>query len=114
MATSDHTGPFGIVDNSLTLTNSVITTDFTSLTLNFDMFYLRYWEDNTTPAGYPEYVEIDVSIDGGGAWTTIETIEADYGYGSNFLNKNIDLIGYINQAGLKIRIRHYSFADNLY
>lgn len=118
LATSDHinasTTSAKPVDNSITLTTGVNTTDFTSLELTFDLFYLRYFPDNYIHPSLEEYVDIDISTDNGGTWTTLERLEEDLGYGSNFINKTYDLfaLGYNDFTQLKIRIRHYSWADD--
>ena len=118
LATSDHinasTASAKPVDNSITLATGVNTTDFTSLELTFDLFYLRYFSDNYINPSLEEYVDIDISTDNGGTWTTLERLEEDLGYGSNFINKTYDLfaLGYNDFTQLKIRVRHYSWADD--
>jgi hypothetical protein len=118
LATSDHinasTASAKPVDNSITLATGVNTTDFTSLELTFDLFYLRYFPDNYINPSLEEYVDIDISTDNGGTWTTLERLEEDLGYGSNFINKTYDLfaLGYNDFTQLKIRVRHYSWADD--
>ena len=118
MATSDHISSITTlakpVDNSITLTTAVNTTDFTSLVLSFDMFYLRYLPDNYNDPTYEEFVDIDISTNNGGSWTTLERLDEDLGYGTSFINKTYDLfaLGYNDVAELKIRIRHYSWADD--
>ncbi len=118
MATSDHinssTTSAKSVDNSLTLSNAVNTTNFTSLQLSFDLFYSRYFPDNYNDPSYEEYVDVDISADNGTNWTTLERLDEDFGYGTNFSNKTYDLfaLGYSNVSQLKIRIRHFSWADD--
>lgn len=118
LATSDHinsgTTSAKSIDNSITLTSSVNTSDFTSLELNFDIFYSRYFPDNYNDPSLEEYIDIDISTDNGSNWTTLERLDETLGYGSNFTNKSYDLfsLGYNNVTQLKIRIRHYSWADD--
>jgi len=118
LATSDHinssTTSAKSVDNSITLTSSVNTTNFTSLELNFNIFYLRYFPDNYNDPSLEEYVDIDISTDNGSSWTTLERLDETLGYGSDFINKSYDLaaLGYLDETQLKIRIRHYSWADD--
>ena len=116
LATSDHinssTSSADIIDNSITLVNAVSTENFESLTLRFDIFYLRYFENNYVHPTYDEYVDIDISIDDGNNWITLERLEEDIGYGNNFINKSYDLSGYLNETQIKIRVRHYSWATD--
>ena len=117
LATSDHinsgTTSAKPVDNSITLLNPVDTSNFTSLELSFDIFYLRYFPDNYNDPSYEEYVDIDISTDNGSSWTTLERLDEDLGYGTDFINKSYDLTAlYLNITQLKIRVRHYSWAND--
>jgi hypothetical protein len=118
MATSDHINSASTsaksVDNSMTLTTAVNTTNFVTLQLSFDLFYLRYFPDNYNDPSYEEFVDIDISTDNGSTWTTLERLDEDLGYGTSFINKTYDLValGYNNVSQLKIRFRHYSWADD--
>lgn len=91
-----HTGLVSATVNSST---------FTDLTLTFDMYYSRYYVDAANPT--LDYVTIDVSTNGGGAWTEIQRYTADVGIGTRFSAKTFNLNAYINQANLKVRIRYY-------
>lgn len=102
MSTSD-VGAF-ITHNAL-LSPVVNTNTYLDLTLSFDIFYSRYYIDG---ANLPlDYVTVDVSTDGGTAWTEIDRYTADLGYGTRFVNKTYDLSAYINQPNFRIRIQYY-------
>jgi hypothetical protein len=103
----DFSGSFPTVpmENSLTLASSVNSTGFTNLTLSFRIFYSRYYADGINPT--IENCNVEVSTNGGGAWTTLPagTYTADQGYGSSFITASFPMSGYINNTLLKIRIR---------
>lgn len=84
---------------------TVSTANFTSLTLSMRMFYSRYYEDGTSTT--LDYVTIDVSTNGGGAWTEIRRYTEDVGIGTRFETISFNLSGYLNQANLKVRVRYY-------
>lgn len=99
------------IENSLTLTNSVDTTDFLNLQLTLRLYYSRYLPDNNIV--YNEFVTIDVSLDGGTTWPiNLATFLEDKGFGSQFETLNFDLSPYINQDNLKIRIRHNCWSSS--
>jgi len=107
MATSDITT---IAHNALesSILNS---TNFLDLTLNFRIYYSSYL-DGTDPTN--DFVNVEVSTNGGGAWTTIDTYTTDQGIGTKFVSKSYNLAAYINQSNLKIRIRYYgNWTDGL-
>ena len=96
----------GIVhtENEL-LSPTVDATAFTDLTLELDMYFSRYLVN----VGTPEYVNIEVSTDGGATWPNIVTnLTDDVGYGTNFSNLSYDLTAYIGQTNLRVRIYYYS------
>ena len=84
---------------------TVSSVNFTTLTLSMRMFYSRYYEDGTSTT--LDYVTIDVSTNGGGAWTEIRRYTEDIGIGTRFETLSFDLSGYLNQANLKVRVRYY-------
>lgn len=95
-----------VIDNSL-VSPTVNSTNFTSLTLEFKLFYDRYYVDASNPTA--EYMSVDVSTNGGGTWTSISgSITSDQGYGTKFKQMSYNLNSYINQTNLKIRIRYYT------
>ncbi len=109
LATSDSpTRPTVDVENSLT-TAVLNSTGYLNLTMNLKFYYSRYYPDGTNPT--EEYVTIEVSTNGGGAWTTLQTFTADTGIGTQFFSLSYGLNAYINQTNLKIRVLHHSFAD---
>ena len=99
-------GCYYTIDNSL-VSATVNSTSFTSLTLEFKLFYDRYYVDTTNSTA--EYMSVDVSTNGGGSWTSVSgSIISDQGYGTKFKQMSYNLNAYINQANLKIRIRYYT------
>ncbi|SEP80403.1 GEVED domain-containing protein [Flavobacterium urocaniciphilum] len=106
LATSDSgTPPDVLVENSL-VSATLNSTSYLNLTMTMKFYYSRYYPDNTNNSD--EFVTIDISTNGGGAWTTLQTFTADTGIGTKFVNLSYNLNGYINQANLKVRVKHHS------
>jgi len=80
------------------------TSTFTDLTFDFDMYFSRY----VFTAAIPENVNVDVSTNGGGAWTTITTYNDDVGFGTAFAHQSIDLSAYVDETNFKVRIRYFA------
>lgn len=102
MTTSDL-GSYAI--HTALVSSTLNSTSFLNLSLNFDIYYDRYYVDGTTTT--KDYVTVDVSTNGGGAWTTIQTYTADIAIGTRFQNISFNLNSYINQSNLKVRILYY-------
>jgi hypothetical protein len=103
--------PSAPVQNALTLTNSVNTTDFLDLTLKLKFYYSRYYSGNSNPND--EYIAIELSTNGGATYPTeIARFTSNTGIGTRFVTLNYDLSAFINQTNLKIRVRHYSYAGS--
>ena len=83
---------------------TVNSTSFTDLTLTFDLFYDRYYVDGNYITY--DYVNVDVSTNGGTTWTTIKQYTKDVGYGTTFVTQSIDMSSYIGVTNLKIRINY--------
>ena len=92
------------VENAL-LSPTINSTTFLDLTLSFKIFYSRYFTDGTNLAN--DYVSVQISTNGGGAWTEITRYTADVGIGTRFENKTFNLNTYINQSNLKVRIVYH-------
>lgn len=111
LATSDINPVAGnTIENSLTLVNSVNTTNFINLKLKLKMFYSRELSNNDT--SYDEFVNIQVSTDNGSNWTNIDNILADVGIGTRFAILEYNLDSYINSNNLKIRILHHAYSSS--
>lgn len=111
LATSDINPIAGsTIENSLTLTNSVNTTDFINLTLKLKMFYSRELSNNDS--SYEEYVRLQVSTDNGSSWTNVANILSDVGIGTSFATLNYDLSAYVNNPNLRIRILHRAYSSS--
>lgn len=109
LATSDSpTRPTNDVENSL-ITGVLNSSGYLNLTLDLKFYYSRYYPDATNTT--EEYVAIQVSTNGGGAWTDIQRFTADTGIGTQFTSLSYPINGYINQTNLKFRVIHHSFAD---
>ncbi len=75
------------------------TTGYTSLTLTFRHFYSDYSATNDSA-----YVE--VSINGGTSWTTIQTYNSDLGSQASFATATVNFGDYLNQTNFKFRLRY--------
>ncbi|WP_395056598.1 GEVED domain-containing protein [Flavobacterium sp.] len=84
---------------------TVNSTTFTDLTLTFDTYYSRYYIDGANLT--LDYVTVDVSTNGGGAWTEIQRYTSDIAIGTRMQSLSYNLNAYINQANLKVRVRYY-------
>ncbi|MEO5966646.1 MAG: T9SS type A sorting domain-containing protein, partial [Ferruginibacter sp.] len=100
------------INNALTLTNSVSTVGYTSLFMDVDMFFDHYLPDGNTSIVDVLYVEI--SSNGGAAWTLIENNSADVGIGTKFLSRtyNLSVPAYLNNSQIKIRFRFRAIWTN--
>lgn len=98
MATSDVNPVTGFVYTSME-SPTVDSSNFTDLTLNFDMYFSKYLTGLD-----PDLIEIYVSTDGGTNWTLIQDYTDDVGYGTSFNSLSLDLSAYINEPNLKISI----------
>ncbi|MGF1555599.1 GEVED domain-containing protein [Paucihalobacter sp.] len=103
MSTSDVNppaapGPPGTtrVEQFLQLSTVVDATDVTNLTLTFDMYYSVFGDF------------VDVQVNDGGGWNTVNTYNASVGIGTRFAPQNIDLSAYDNANNLSFRIRFMS------
>lgn len=95
MSTSDVNPP-GPVEQMLQLTTAVDATGVTNLTLTFDMYYSIFGDF------------VDVQVNDGGGWNTVNTYNASVGIGTRFAPQNIDLSAYNGANDLSFRIRFMS------
>lgn len=102
MATSDVGS---VITHNAIMSPVINSTNYLNLTMSFDIYYSRYYVDGTSLA--LDYVTVDVSTDGGVAWTELTRYTADIGYGTRFVNKTFNLNGHINQSNLRVRVRYY-------
>lgn len=100
MSTSDVNpppapGPPGTtrVEQFLQLSTAVDATDVTNLTLTFDMYYSVFGDF------------VDVQVNDGGGWTTVDTYNASVGIGTRFATQTLDLASYDGVNNLSFRIR---------
>jgi hypothetical protein len=109
LATSDSgTPPDQLVENSIT-SGILNSTSYLNLTMTMKFYYSRYFPDNTNNAD--EFVTIDISTNGGVAWTPLQTFTVDTGIGTKFVNLSYNLDAYINQTNLRVRVRHHSLGS---
>jgi hypothetical protein len=104
IATSDFSNATPFVHNQIA-SATLNSTNFVSLNLILRMYYSRYYIDDTNLT--LDYVTIDVSTNGGAAWTEIKRFTEDVGIGTRFETLTYDLSAYINQSNLKVRVRYY-------
>ncbi len=85
--------------NTALESKSLDTRPYADLTLTFRHYYSYY--------GIPyDNAVVEVSSNGGGSWTAVQTYVSDQALPSNFANVTVNLNAYINIANLKIRFRY--------
>ena len=99
MSNADSAG--NPTENEL-LSATVDASTYINLTLELDMYFSRYI------LTVPENVSIEVSTNGGAAWTQIADITDDVGYGTTFDHLSYNLDAYAGQANLRVRVYYYS------
>ncbi|WP_165983178.1 GEVED domain-containing protein [Chryseobacterium salivictor] len=102
MATSDVGS--SIINNVL-VSPERNTLDYLSLTLSFRMYYSKYLNDEVLDEN--DYVAIEVNTDGGDVWTEVEKITKDVGYGTQFVQKSIN-VSQFKTSKFRFRIRYYA------
>lgn len=107
-ATSDMGIVYNSLDNSLQPTTASNTTGFINLTLKFRMYFSRFYVDNLVESGNDEFVNVEISTNGGTTWVATPIIKyiTDIGNPGNMANISLNLNAYINQSNLKFRIRY--------
>ncbi|WP_299274012.1 GEVED domain-containing protein [uncultured Psychroserpens sp.] len=100
MSTSDS----GVIHTENELISPLLdASTFTGLTLELDMYFSQYFPS------VPEYVNIEVSTDGGTTWPTIiANITNDVGFGTNFSHLTYDLSAFDGAPSLMVRIYYYA------
>ena len=84
-------GSYYTVDNVL-VSPTVDSSTFLDLTLTFRMYYSRYFPDGNTTYDSIEYMQVQVSTNGGTSWTTVNgNIITDQGIGTRFTDLSYDL-----------------------
>lgn len=74
---------------------------YTDLFLTFRHHFSYY-------AGEPaQWADIDISTNGGGAWTTIQSYTSTQGYAGDFDEVSIDLTAYAGAPSLMVRFRYH-------
>lgn len=108
VSTSDH-GNNNIIVNNAIKSPIIDTTPYTNLTLTFKMYFSRYFPD-TGVNQHPndEYIELEVSTNGGATWTPVNRISSDVGIGTRFEKKTYDLSTYVGNNNFSFRIRYYA------
>ena len=72
---------------------------FSDLFLSFRHYFSYY------PGEPEQYADVDVSTNGGGAWTNIARYTSNQGYAGEFANVTIDLSAYAGQPQVMVRFR---------
>lgn len=109
----DPNFPTSTVENSITQANGISSNTFLNLTLKLRLFYSRYFPDGYVNPTEEEYVNIELSTDGGITYPTVlQSFTSDVGSSTKFAELTYNISAYINQPNLKIRVRHRSFAGN--
>ncbi|WP_307424263.1 GEVED domain-containing protein [Chryseobacterium sp. MDT2-18] len=112
MATSD-VGVQGLNTENALVSPFKNTANFVNLTLNFKMYYSRYYPDGTNLTA--DFVNVEVATNAAGTnWVLIpgaqpnpSRITTDVGIGTKFTQLSYNLGNYLNQPTLRIRIRYH-------
>ncbi len=75
------------------------TTGYTSLSLTFRHYYSDY-------SATSDFAYVEVSVNGGTSWTTIQTYSSTQGSATGFASVTITLNDYLNQPNFKFRLRY--------
>lgn len=100
--------PSASLNTSLQLTNAVSTIGFTSLTLDYDIFYDSYLgngTDGSNPVTGYDTIVVEVSTNNT-TYTAVQTFILDQGTGTQFIHQSVSLLAYLNQSNLKVRFRY--------
>jgi hypothetical protein len=76
-------------------------TAYSTLYLDF-RHHFSYYPGEPVQFGY-----VDISTNGGGAWSTLQTYTSNQGYAGEFANSIIDLTAYAGMNNLMVRFRFY-------
>jgi hypothetical protein len=74
---------------------------FSDLFLSFRHYFSYY------PGEPEQYADVDVSTNGGGAWTNIARYTSNQGFAGEFANVTIDLSAYAGQPQVMVRFRFH-------
>ncbi|MBS1742523.1 MAG: fibronectin type III domain-containing protein, partial [Bacteroidetes bacterium] len=97
MSNSDAQGSSGTTSTTLT-SPTVSTVDYSTLSLTF-YHYFRY---NASP----DQAIVEVSTNGGGAWTPVQTYTSTQGSASGFVQATVNLNSYVGNATVQVRFRY--------
>ena len=110
-ATHSNTSDRFYVSNNYTsggtTTNSLISPVFSTVgytTLSLDFYH--YYRDNSRDNAF-----VDISVNGGGTWTTFQTYNSTQGSSNNFQHGVLNLSAYIGNSNLRIRFRYLATSD---
>ena len=74
---------------------------YSTLYLNFRQHF-SYYPGEPVQFGY-----VDISTNGGGAWTTLQTYTSNQGYAGEFTTSTVNLNAYAGMTNLMVRFRYY-------
>jgi hypothetical protein len=97
--------PSAALNTSLQLTNAVSTVGFTTLTLEYDIFYDSYLGTGSNGGAGFDSLRVEISTNNT-TYTAVQSFIVDQGIGTQFLRQTVSLNAYINQSNLKIRFRY--------
>ncbi len=104
LAVSDVPG--ANLNTSLQLTNAVSSIGFTSLTLEYDIFYDSYLGNFTDGGTGFDSIKVEISTDNFVTIASTTAFQLDQGTGTQFIHQTISLPALINQSNLKLRFRY--------
>lgn len=98
MLTNSDVQGSGSTTNTELISPSFSTVGYTSLNLNFSHYFRIF---STTETG-----KVEVSIDGGANYTTVQTYSSTQGLPATFNNVNLNLDAYVGNASVMIRFKY--------
>ncbi len=101
LANSDD-GPVPENTNTKLESPAINTTGYSALNLNFNHYYNYYTGDVGT---------VEVSTNGGGAWTVIATYNTDIGTSTSFVPESLNLNAYVGFADVRFRFNYLATWD---
>lgn len=104
LAVSDIPG--ANLNTSLQLTNAVSSIGFTTLTLEYDIFYDSYLGNYTDGGTGFDSIKVEISTDNFVTIANTTAFQLDQGTGTQFIHQTLSLPALINQSNLKLRFRY--------
>ncbi|MEZ4791072.1 MAG: PKD domain-containing protein [Flavobacteriales bacterium] len=75
-------------------------------TVGYTALSLSYYHHYRYNSGADDRARVEISINGGSSWTTVETHSSTQGATSGFVQSTIDLTSYVGEANARLRFRY--------